>query len=96
MEKIILYCKKFLFENTEAQFDEYTVPENFDRMKCKPDIVHWFSPSGESEFILTSDWYIFRRGKWPVTNNGCKWTKNGNSSVGYIHISNFKKTYHER
>jgi hypothetical protein len=94
MEKIILYCKKFLFENTEAEFTECECDRLFDELKCDPDNIHWFSPSGQSEFILTPLWHIYRRGKWPVTHNGCNWTKTGSpeNNVGFIQINRFKPT----
>ena len=90
MEQIIKYLKARKFVNTEATFEEQDLDDrDFNIMRQKESNLHWFSPSGETEFVLTEDFKLYRRGKFPVRVNGCNWeldTKREGVAIGRVDI----------
>jgi hypothetical protein len=98
MEKMILYIKQFLFENTTAEFEAVPCTDKqWSHMKGSIYNTSWSSPSGYTEFILTDDWYIWRKpasapSGWPCTSNGCRWSCDENTAaVAKCHITDFIK-----
>lgn len=83
MEAIVKYIKKRKFVNTSGIFIQNNNID-FDKLKTSEKIIHWFSPTGETEFILTPEFEIIRRGVFPVTINGCNWTLNTNETGLHI------------
>lgn len=91
MEAIVKYLKQRKFVNTTAVFTQNDTID-FDKEKTDVNNIHWFSPSGETEFILTPGFKIIRRGIFPVTVNRCNWTLNTNGTgvqIGEIDIDSF-------